>query len=298
MALEKAIYYDASKCSGCKGCQVACKQWNQLASPLYAEDYEFTGSYESPLENDSNTWLHMTFDEHEGEGPKDFVWAFGRDACHHCTEAGCVMACPTGACHHVENGAVVIDPDICIGCKFCETGCPYHIPKFSSVEHIERKCWFCMDRLDQGRRPACVDSCTTHALDFGDREQMVALGRARVEQIKEKYPKAYLYGDTELGGLHVLDVLPLGPESVGLPADPSIPLFRVGSNVLKPAAGIGFAATLAVLAAARINGRGYHRDADALKYDPVTDDTIVVGRINQVGFESAELEEEAIDDER
>lgn len=282
---EQAILYDASKCTGCKGCQVACKQWNQNPSPVYSDDYTFPGSYESPLENDGDTFLHMSFDEHDG-GPLGVKWAFGRVACHHCTEAGCVIACPTGACHHVDGGFVDIDPEKCIGCHYCRTGCPFGIPQHSvRTGGKERKCWMCLDRLDQGREPACVSSCTSNALDFGDWQEMVDIANARVEYLKPTYPDAVVYGEHELGGLHVIDVLQYGAEAVDLPVNPKIPLLRTGAEILRPATAVGAAATAALLAAARIHSRKYFRSVDALEYDNELDETFIVGTVNQQGFE-------------
>ncbi|MDO5043684.1 MAG: 4Fe-4S dicluster domain-containing protein [Coriobacteriia bacterium] len=281
---EMAILFDASKCTGCKGCQVACKQWNQNASPVFSHEYTFTGSYESPLQNDSETFLHMTFDEYDG-GPLGVEWAFGREACHHCTNAGCVMACPTGACHYVAGGFVDIDPEVCIGCHYCQTGCPFDIPKHSVRDGIERKCWMCLDRLEEGRTPACVGSCTSNALEFGDREVMVEKAQARVEFLKDRFPDAVAYGINELGGLHVIDVLPYGAEKVGLPINPSIPFWRTASEFLRPATAVGVVATVGLLAAARINSRHYFRSTDALEYDKALDETFLIGKVNQDGFE-------------
>ncbi len=270
---ETAIYYDASLCTACKGCQIACKQWNQLPAPLDNVDVPFTGSFENPASNDGDTFLRITFHEENG-GPDGVAWSFNRDACNHCTEAGCVEACPTGAAHHNADGAVVIDADKCIGCKYCVSACPFSVPKFSEREQIVRKCWLCQDRQGAGREPACVSTCPTEALQFGPRADMVKIANERVSAIKERFPDAVVYGDKELGGLHLISVLPYGAEAHGLPVDPSVPLETKLSSLIKPLTGIGALGMIGLVGASYIGGRGYKRAEDELRYDPKLKDTV------------------------
>lgn len=279
MAAEKeiAIYFDASRCSACKGCQINCKQWNQLPSPYKTTD-EFSGSFENPLKNNGDTWLHMRFQEGEtAEG--NTYWAFGREACQHCTNAACVEVCPTGACHHTPNGSVVIDKDTCIGCEYCVAACPFDIPHYNERENIQatRKCWLCQDRITNDREPACVSTCPTDALQFGERSEMLAKAKARLEVLKETRPNAIVYGEHEMGGLHVIQVLPYGAKAVRLPENPRYKSFTLASKYMKPIAGIGALGVAALATVAFIGGRGSERAVDEIQFDPSTGVTTVKG---------------------
>lgn len=268
MAQEIAIYYDASRCSACKGCQINCMQWNQLPSAYELEDTPFSGSFQNPVKNDGDTWLHIGFQE--GEDSKgNWYWAFGRSACQHCTDAACVEVCPTGACHHLPNGAVVIDKDTCIGCEYCVAACPFDIPVYNNRESVKatRKCWLCQDRITNGREPACVSTCPTDALLFGDRDEMIAKAHETLDRIKPNFPDAVVYGEHEMGGLHVIQVLPFGAEAAGLPAKPKKSLATNVTQLIKPALGVAAVGVLGLTAAAFIAGRGTERGVDDIQYD-------------------------------
>lgn len=271
-----AMLFDSSMCMGCKACQVACKQWNQLPSPIHDSEYQFSpGAYTYPLENNGDNFLRMEFIELEGSTSKGVDWIFSRDSCHHCTQAGCVEACPTGACHHVENGAVVISPEICIGCRFCATGCPYHIPKYRERQNINTKCWFCQDRLEHGGIPACVKSCFPDALDWGYRDEILEKAHKRVQVLLDsgEYPDACVYGEKEMGGLHLIEVLKYKPEVYHLPSNPSINLMTRVSQLTKPVAALGTAALLGFVGVSFAKNLSYKRRADDLYYDPKTKKT-------------------------
>lgn len=223
---EKAILYDATKCMGCRACQVACKQWNERK----AEETTNRGTYENPPDLSPQTWVKIRFIEVERKGKVD--WLFVRQACMHCTEAACVKVCPTHALYRHELGFVAYDKDLCSGCGYCEDFCPFHVPRSTrdlatGIAKMD-KCTLCttpgLDRLAAGEEPACVKACPTGALVFGDRDELVAEGRKRVQALKDKgYSNAYLYGDKELGGLHVMYVLDDSPEVYGLPVAPKVP---------------------------------------------------------------------------
>jgi len=281
---ESAILFDASRCTACKGCQIACKQWNQLPSPMSNDDYTFSGSFESPLENDGDTWLHIGFREELG-GPNGIAWAFSRVSCQHCTDAACVSACPSSACQYTESGAVIIDPEVCIGCKYCVAACPFGVPKYNERETISRKCWMCQDRTGEGQSPACVKTCPAGALNFGARPDMIAAAHTRLDAIKATFPEAIVYGENELGGLHVIQVLPYGAEAHGMPVDPQVPLLRQLSDFLKPAAAVGVAATLAALAVSFVRSRSYDRDPDELHYDPESREVVSIAAESKKGDE-------------
>ena len=230
---EKAILFDALKCMGCRGCQVACKEWNDLK----AEKTTNRGTVENPPDLSADTWLKIKFNE-IGTYP-DVRWTFGRRSCMHCREAACVDVCPTKALYHHELGFVAYEKSKCSGCGYCVAACPFEVPRTSGtligIRH-SNKCVMCQDRITNGDIPACVKSCPPGALSFGDRSQLLETAKARVSAIKAKHPKANLYGEKELGGLHVLYVLEDDPTSVyGLPDNPRIPVSAtVWQDVVRP----------------------------------------------------------------
>ena len=131
---EVAMLFDSSKCTACKGCQIACKQWNVLFSPLGLNENKFTGSYQAPMDLNGSNRLIMTFKEKRTESKvRPVEWAFGRRSCFHCTEAGCAMVCPTGALKIQPNGVVSVNKDICIGCQYCQMACPFDVPRYYGV---------------------------------------------------------------------------------------------------------------------------------------------------------------------
>jgi len=214
-----AMLIDTSKCTACRGCQVACKQWNDLP----AEKTHNWGSYQNPPGLSANTWKLVTF--HEVEKDDQVKWLFLPMQCLHCTQASCVSVCPTGAARHLGE-FVLIDENQCIGCGYCVQACPFGVPH--SIPGIDdhhkgtaRKCIFCIDRVSNGLLPACAKTCPAGAYKFGERDEMVALGKARVGTLRNNgHPNASLYGENELGGLHVLLVLTEAPSLYGLPEAP------------------------------------------------------------------------------
>ncbi len=259
---DYAIYFDSSLCTGCKGCQVACKQWNRLPSPLGHNEGEFTGSLQCPADLDGNTRLIQTFSEKDsGNKFQPINWAIGRRSCMHCTDAACVEACSSGALFHDKNGVVNFNSEACNGCQYCRTACPFDVPRFRPEDHRIDKCTMCMDRLEKGGKPACVKTCQPEALQFGTREAMLARAKARVEALKQRgYEKAEVYGENEMGGLHVILVCKYGHEAYGLPTNPQKKAIHSLSHVIRPVTGVVAAATVAGLALSWVAGRKYHRD--------------------------------------
>ena len=258
---EVAILFDASHCTGCKGCQVACKQWNMLPSKMGLNDNEFTGSLQGPGDLGGDTRLVMTFDEKpSGNKLQPIHWAIGRRSCFHCTDAGCVAICSSGALKKNDNGVVSFDTEKCNGCTYCQSACPFDVPRFRDTDGKIDKCTLCLDRLEEGQVPACVKTCQPEALKFGPREEMLEIGRKRVEFLKAKgFDKAELYGEKEMGGLHILHVLKFGHEAYGLPTDPK-PNSMVGvMQAMKPVTAVGTAAVVAGLAVSFLAAMGYRR---------------------------------------
>jgi anaerobic dimethyl sulfoxide reductase subunit B (iron-sulfur subunit) len=152
---QYGFFVDSSRCSGCKTCQVSCKDKKDLdVGPKLRRVYEYGGG---SWIKEGNAWINNTFGYYLSI------------ACNHCDEPTCVQGCPTGAMHkRKEDGLVVVNEDLCVGCRYCELRCPYGAPQFDSTRKIMLKCDGCYDRLEQGLRPICVDSCPQRALDFGE----------------------------------------------------------------------------------------------------------------------------------
>jgi formate dehydrogenase iron-sulfur subunit len=244
------MYIDTSKCQACRGCQVACKQWNDLEGyvPGVRETHNI-GSYENPLSLDPQTWTRITF--HEYDDPDRFQWLFLKEGCMHCGKAACVDVCPTGALKYGPHGIITYERDLCNGCGYCSQFCPFGVPHLDVVNALSgeaksSKCVFCQDRTTNGMKPACVKTCPAGALDWGDRDQMVAKADARVQVLKTErdFPKANVYGKTQLGGLGRIYVLTAPPEAYGLPKDPKYPAMTVLKDILQPLGQVAFGATI------------------------------------------------------
>lgn len=220
-AVDKvAKLFDATLCTGCKGCQVACSEWNDLR----AEVGTFQGSYQNPMNLSSECWTLMQF--HEVMDDNKFHWNFTHTACMHCDEPSCLMACSTeGAIFQRADGTVDFDADKCIGCGYCTTACPFSVPKLSPKDHKAYKCTMCSDRLAAGLEPSCVKTCVTGALKFGTREDMLFLAEQRVAQLHANgKTKAGIYNPAGVGGTGMVMILEdiTNPEAYGMPKDPVV----------------------------------------------------------------------------
>jgi len=236
--MAKAILYDTTKCTACRACQVACKGWNELPAEVTTN----RGTYENPPDLSPATWLKMEFREVDPGGM--VRWFFTRRSCMHCTDAGCVKVCPSGALYHHELGFVAYNKDICTGCGYCADACPFSVPRsdrnlISGIAKMD-KCTLCttpgLDRIAEGWDPACVKTCPSNALQYGDRDQLVTEGKKRVESLIAKgWTNANFYGEKELGGLHVMYILDDHPAVYGLPADPQISAATIAwQDVMQP----------------------------------------------------------------
>ncbi|MDO8881170.1 MAG: 4Fe-4S dicluster domain-containing protein [Coriobacteriia bacterium] len=256
---EYAILYDASKCSACKGCQVQCKQWNMMPSSLGKDDNEFTGSYQSMPDLNGDTRLLIEF--REEDNARGIEWAFSRRACFHCKEPACMDVCPVGAISQLPDGTVKLDSTKCVGCKYCTAACPFEIPKYRDAFNVSNKCTLCDDRTAQGREPACVQTCPAGAMAYGPRDEMIAAGKARIDELKaEGFDKAELYGETEMGGMHSLFVAKYGYETHGLVRDPKAKDITSLMAIMKPLTGIGIAAVVGGLGVSFLTAIGYERE--------------------------------------
>jgi len=303
------FFTDTTVCIGCKACEVACKQWNDLPA-----DGSQTGrgvSYDHTGDLSASSWRHVRFVEllepspqlreeaqralDAGAGGKlpaipaagaiDLVdavqaasvadvaegmhklgdWVFMSDVCRHCTNAGCLDACPTGALIRTEHQTVVLQPDVCNGCGYCVPACPFGVVGRDDIDGRAGKCTLCYDRLEDGLEPACAKSCPTDSIQFGPHEELVEIASRRVAQLHARgIEGAYLYGagdgpEEELaGGLGAFFLLTEPPERYGLPAHADSPVQEnvVPATVAAVAAGLlATAGTVAAFAVAARRGR-------------------------------------------
>ena len=319
-AQRMGFFTDTTVCIGCKACEVACKQWNDLPADggrlTAGSSYDHTGALSA------STWRHVRFVEiaeptpraredaaqrlRAGDGGSlpqipaaggaaaggdlDLVaiaaeradarvdvaaavaamddWVFMSDVCKHCTNAGCLDACPTGALIRTEFETVVLQADVCNGCGYCIPACPFGVVARDDDDGRAAKCTLCYDRMQDGLEPACAKSCPTDSIQFGPYDELVEIASRRVGELHARgVGDAYLYGaadepgDQIAGGLGAFFLLTQPPERYGLPAQADSP---IQENVI-PATGAAYGAALLaaagaaaafVVAARRPSGRG------------------------------------------
>jgi formate dehydrogenase iron-sulfur subunit len=227
-AERMGFFTDITTCIGCKACEVACKQWNDLP----ADDIGFRpgASYDHTGSLGAATWRHVRF----VEDVPDLVelaggqqWLFMSDVCKHCTHAGCLDACPTGAIIRTEFETVVIQADVCNGCGYCIPSCPFGVVDRDPHDGRAAKCTLCYDRLQDELEPACAKACPTDSIQFGPRDELARVAEQRVEELQDRgLGDAYLYGaESDLaGGLGAFFLLTDAPERFGLPAQAQSPI--------------------------------------------------------------------------
>jgi formate dehydrogenase iron-sulfur subunit len=239
---QVAKLIDVSRCIGCKACQAACMEWNDLRPDMET----FAGAYDNPADLNPSTWTLMRFTEWENEA-NNLEWLIRKDGCMHCADPGCLKACPSpGAIVQYANGIVDFISENCIGCGYCVKGCPFDIPRISQVDHKAYKCTLCSDRVAVGQAPACAKACPTGAIQFGTKEDMIELASERVDDLQERgFKNAGLYDPAGVGGTHVMYVLHHADKPsiyAGLPDKPRIsPLVQFWKGAMKPLALAGMA---------------------------------------------------------
>ena len=242
------FFTDTSVCIGCKACEVACKEWNVIPE----DGLDWTGqSYDNTGELSANSWRHVTFVEQRAPArlddtqPEPLRWLMESDVCKHCTHAGCLDVCPTGALFRTEFGTVVVQEDICNGCGYCVPACPFGVidrrdlprgpqdaplalPLLGRQEDGRVwKCTLCYDRLKGGHEPACAKACPTQSIQFGAVDELRERAAQRLQKLQaDKWNGAQLYGnepDDGVGGFGAFFLLLDEPEVYGLPPDPVVP---------------------------------------------------------------------------
>jgi formate dehydrogenase iron-sulfur subunit len=251
---RKGFFTDTSVCIGCKACEVACKEWNAVPE----DGLNFTGmSYDNTGGLGADTWRHVAFIEQKtparapvslgmpGSGPPleggpavpdtspaqdvdtaGVRWLMSSDVCKHCTHAACLDVCPTGALVRTEFGTVVVQEDVCNGCGYCVSACPYGVIDQRKEDGRVFKCTLCYDRLSVGQEPACAKACPTESIQFGDLDELRERAQKRVQVLNATgATEARLYGDDPndgVGGAGAFFLLLDEPQAYGLPPDPVV----------------------------------------------------------------------------
>ncbi|PLX87416.1 MAG: formate dehydrogenase [Desulfuromonas sp.] len=211
---NNAFLIDMTKCTGCRGCQVACKQWNQLE----AEETEFFSGegYQNPPAMSEYTFTRIKFRDYQKNGQNEF--AFYKEMCMHCNEPACASVCPVGAFEKTAEGPVIYKAERCIGCRFCMIACPFGVPKYewSKGLPLVKKCTGCYSRIKEGLQPACATACAM-AIGYGPRDEMIKLAEQRLARYPDRYINK-VYGKEEAGGTSVIYLTSLPFDELGFKA--------------------------------------------------------------------------------
>ncbi len=224
-----AFLTDSTLCIGCKACEVACKEWNGVGE----DGFDWSGfSYDNTGALGASTWRHVKFVEQEpvpglgGNAGERASWVFSSDVCKHCENAGCLEACPTGSIVRTEFGGVFIQPDVCNGCGYCVTACPFGVVERNQEDGRAFKCTFCYDRQKVGLEPACAKACPTESIKFGEIDELRTRASNRLRELQRRgMDDANLYDPTEtsVGGIHAMFIVRGDARAYNLPAAPEVP---------------------------------------------------------------------------
>jgi formate dehydrogenase iron-sulfur subunit len=236
MAEPMGFFTDTTVCIGCKACEVACKEWNQLPATAGGQPQLSGDSYDNTRRLDGIHWRHVQFVEQFDETRQNGRWLLMSDVCKHCVRAGCLEVCPTGAIIRTEFDTVVIQSDVCNGCRDCIPACPFGVIDINPASGTAQKCTLCYDRLRAGLEPACSKACPTDSIRFGTIRELRQVAATRVEQLHgQGEQRAYLYGADEkgpLGGLNAFFLLIDKPEVYHLPPSPKLPTANLAPSTL------------------------------------------------------------------
>jgi len=248
------FFTDSTLCIGCKACEVACKEWNDVPD----DGLVFSGmSYDNTMALGHSTWRHVKFVEAKpeigrgGNAPELMSWAFSSDVCRHCEVAGCLESCPTGSIVRTEFGGVYVQPDICNGCGYCVVNCPFGVIDRRPDDGRAFKCTFCYDRQKAGWEPACAKACPTGSILFGDLGELQRAADRRIAQLHQAVmtdAKIWNPVGTSVKGTHAFFLVRGDERAWNLPPKPEVPqrLLREGwTSAAVAAAAIAIAALIA-----------------------------------------------------
>ena len=221
------FFTDTSVCIGCKACEVACKEWNGIPGKESLGELDLTGmSFDNTGELGANSWRHVAFIEQDSPEHDGTRWLMSSDVCKHCTHAACLDVCPTGALFRTEFDTVVVQQDVCNGCGYCVSACPYGVIDQRKEDGRVFKCTLCYDRLGVGQEPACAKACPTKSIQFGELDTLRTQADERLAHLHAGgEDQARLYGHDPadgVGGTGAFFLLLDEPETYGLPPDPVV----------------------------------------------------------------------------
>jgi formate dehydrogenase iron-sulfur subunit len=257
--MATGFFTDTTVCIGCKACEVACKEWNQLPD----DGLFFSGmSYDNTVALGASTWRHVAFIERPvplADPSTDFSWLMMSDVCKHCRSAACLEVCPTGSIVRTEFDSVYVQPDVCNGCGMCVIACPFGVIERRESDGRAWKCTLCYDRQRDGMTPACAKACPTESIVFGDLDELKERAQARVDELHARgISDAYLYGadaaeQPGTDGLNAFFLLVDEPQVYNLPPEPVTPTKHIGESWR--ALGKALAGLVLLAAGAALSGR-------------------------------------------
>lgn len=250
--MPKGVLIDLTRCTGCRGCQVACKEWNERK----ARKTRLAGDFTSPAELSSDCYTHIRFHELDKDGMP--AWSFVKDQCLHCKKPACASACPVGALTKTKAGPVVYHYERCIGCRYCMLACPFEIPKYEWENTFPwvQKCSFCSERIKDNMVPSCIKTCPTEAMYYGELDDIIKEAESRIAGNRTKYVD-HIYGKEEAGGTSWIYISDVPFEKLGFNTRvSSVPLPEITWKSLSriPSSVTGLVAILSLIAYFRNRG--------------------------------------------